>query len=378
MSRKIKLFALPITVIVLFLTLLTGTSALKYDGAGNATETLGNNDRVEVEGDYVFLYTSGNANKRDVIRGSIGGDLLALGGNIGVEEAEVGGNIRIASLSLDIDRTVARNATLASYTINIGEDTEFAAVYCIGQEVFFYGNCEYLNIQGGTVYIYGNVTNGAEIYADTVYFAESCNIEKAAVEGMYTPYYLDKDNNRIKYTDNQTLAGKISYTKTPGILQRNFSDLRYKLPAAILLGLLMSLLLGKALDESGERFKYSSGKTIGYGLLGAFLVPIVIIMLFMIAYTTVVGMITGFAYLMIALAAKAFTSASFARLALPNLNKYLSSLIGISLVTVLSVFSGLNLMITLFSLVFTFGYLILRLTERKKEQPPAETDSYQL
>ena len=372
-----KLFGVLTVVILVSILLCTSAAAIKYDGAGNAIETEKNRKSIDIEGDYIFFYSSNDVDG-DMIKGTVGGDLLAFGNKIAIQ-ADVGGNIRTASASLVINNTKAKNATVAAYTIEIGKDTEFAAVYAIGQDVYFYGTCEYLEIWGGTAYIYGTVTNGAVINADTVYFAETCSIDKASVKGINTPYYLYNNMAKKEYTVNQNLAAKVTYTKTPSIIHRNFTDLRYSIPSSVLLVLLLCFLMGKSLDEAGELFTKNIGKTIGLGAAVAFLMPVAIIIMLLFRYTASTGLVAVFAYLLIAIIAKSFTAASLARLALPGLNKYLSSAIGITAVLVFSVLSGFVSIISgIFSLIYIFGYIILKVFYKKEELLPKQPESYEM
>lgn len=148
------------------------------------------------------------------------------------------------------------------------------------------------------------------------------------------------------------------------------ADLLYTLPAAIILTLLLCLFIGKQLDDAGAMFKNLTGRYIGFGVMGAFLVPIVIFFMFAIPYTTTAGVVLGVGYLLLALAASSFTAASISRLIMPSLNKYLSSLIGITVVTLLTVLSTLSAAFTLFSLIYIFGYALNKLFFKKPELPP--------
>jgi hypothetical protein len=328
---------------------------------------------LQVEGDYYYIFNDDMAS--EVIKGKIGGDIVALSADLQIE-SEVGGSVRAASLlNLNIVNTSARNITVASAIVNIGENTQSKAVYAGADSFSFYGTCEYLEVWATDVYIYGTITNSAKIYADNVYFANSCNVNKVTVEGMNKPKYFEKDNprNQTDYTENQDLAGKINYSQTYTRFQLYMASLLYTLPAAIILTLLLCLLTGKQLDEAGTMFKNRTARHIGYGLMGAFLIPIAIFFLIQLTYTATVGIVLGIGYILLALIANSFTAASVARLVMPSLNKYLSSVIGITIVTIFTLLSTLSVAFTLFSLVYIFGYALCKLFFRKPELPPLES-----
>lgn len=359
---------LVLCVLLISLLLVISGSALQTDGAGNATGA--SKDELDIEGDYYYFLDSTEADEK--IKGKIGGDILGLASNLEIE-AEVGGSIRLASvLSLSIRNSSARNITVAAADLTIGENTTSKAVYAGAQIFRFDGTCDYLEVWAEEVYIYGTIKDSAKIHADNVYFADTCDVSNVKVEGMNTPKFFEKGNERIlkDYTENQTLKDRISYTQTYNQFQQYMANLLYTLPAAIVLTLLLCLMLGKQLDEAGDMFKHSTGRHIGYGVIGAFLIPIAIFFLIVIPYTSTAGIVLGVGYLLLAIVANCFTAASLSRIIMPSLNRYLSSIIGVTIVTLLTLLTTLDALFTLFSLIYIFGYAIIRLFFKKPELPP--------
>lgn len=374
MKNSKRIIFLIISVLLIALLPAISVNALQTDGAGNAMGIGEAEKDLDIEGDFFYLYDTSTSSTEE-IKGKIGGDIFALGMDMQIE-AEVGGSIRAATLkALNIENTSVRNITVASTAVNIGEGTKSKAIYAGAESFSFYGTCDYLEVYATEVYIYGKITNRAEIYADYVYFADTCDINKVSVEGMNTPKYFEKGNERnLKdYTENQNLSGKISFTQTYNQFQRYMASLLYTLPAAIILTLLLCLLLGKQLDDSGAMFKNTTGRHIGYGIIGAFLIPIAIFFLITLPYVSTAGVVLGIGYVLLALVASSFTAASLSRIILPNLNKYLSALIGITAVTMLTLLSAVSTAFTLFSLVYIFGYAINKLFIKKPELPPLDS-----
>ena len=367
-----KIFSALAAVFLAVFFLFTGVSAKSFDDAGNAVETRGNNRSVEVDGDYYFFYTSGSS-VNDTISGSIGGDLIAAGGYLELKELTVGGNVRTASMYLRIEDTTAKNATVFAYTIEIGENSSFGAVYAAGSSIVFRGDCDYLELRATNVYIYGTVRKSAKIYADNVYFVDTAEVNNVTVEGERVPFYFKDGSAQPSgtYTEVEGLDSAIDYIKTPGQLQRSFANLRYTIPAGILLMLLLFLAMDKALDRAGERLKCRPGSTIGFGFLGAFIIPFLVLILIILQCSATVGLVLALAYILIAIIANIFTAASLARILLPSLNKHLSSLIGVTVAAILSVFTGFNGLFTIFSMIYTFGFILGSLLI-KKQNPPAE------
>jgi hypothetical protein len=379
MTRAKKIFFIFISVLLISLLAAAGVSALRTDGAGNAVETGDTDENVQVEGDYYYMFDSAKTGA-DSIKGKIGGDIIALGSDLQIE-AEVGGNIRSAALTgLTINNTSVKNITVASMEVDIGEGTKSKAVYAGANTFKLYGTCEYLEVYATDVYIYGNITDSANIHADNVYFADNCDVNNVKVEGMNKPQHFQKDNtsNAKDYTENQTLAGKITFKQTQSELQKYMSNLLYTLPAAIVLTLLLCLLLGKQLDESGAMFRNTTGRHLGYGMIGAFLIPIAIFFMIALPYTSSAGFVLGLGYILLAVTAESFTAASISRILMPKVNKYLSSLIGITVVTMLTLLSAVSVAFTIFSLVYIFGYTINKLFIKKTELPHIDNNTFQM
>lgn len=370
MNRAPKFFLITIIILIIVPLLAVGAFALQTDGAGNALETLGNNPVVDIKGDYIFLFTSGNDKTPDVISGQIGGDLLMVGGKVKVDDTTIGGNIRGLAYDIEIDNTRTKNITFAALNLDVGKNAYLDALYFWGTELNFAGNCDYLEANANTVYIYGTITAEVVIYADTVYIVEGADFEKATIHSTNPPYYVDQTNVRHNISAAPSLAEKITHKKTPGTLEKSFANLKYKLPAIILFVLVLCLFLGKALDDAGEMFREKKGGMAGYGLLGTFVTPTLALALVAGGYTYYAGLALGLLFGLILTISTAFFAASIGRLYLPNLNKYLSSLIGASIVTVLSIFGFVGVVISILSLVYTYGY-ILR-TFLKKDKPKQE------
>lgn len=379
MKKSKKLFALLTTIFIVSLLLCTTAMAYQEDGAGNATETQGTNQSIEVEGDYIYFFSPTNTINDNTVKGTIGGDLIAAANTIGIE-ATVGGNIRAAAQSIVIDNSSAKNVTIAAYTIEIGDDTEFNSIYAAGQKVTVDGTCEYLEIWANEVYIYGTVTNGAVIHADSVFFADTCNIDKVTVEGTTAPYTFDGKDIKTKkaYTQNTDFASKVTFKQIDNEITNKVSGLLYTLPAAIILVLLLCLLTRKPLDEANTMLKYGTGKMIGLGFAGFIGIPIISIILLFLPYTQTIAFALILLYILFAIIAVEFTAASVARMLLPKLNKYLSSLIGVTVIAVASILPTISLLFGMFSLVYIFGYLLSKVFTKKEQTPPLQNESFQM
>lgn len=375
MHKKIRLFLLFFISLLISVFLTANVAAIDYDGAGNAVEDKGTAQDFDVEGDLFYTYSLGNK-----IKGKIGGDLIAFGSDIFVE-AQIGGNLRSASYNLTTKNTTAKNATVAAaLKVEIDKDSKFKSVYALTSGAFiFHGSCEYLKVEATDVYIYGEITNGADIYADNVYFAESCKIDTAEVESINKPlYFEDTPQENKPYTDNQTLSNKINYTKTPSVIEQNFANLAYRLPTSIILALLLCVLLNKPLDEAASMFKSKPGRVVGLGFVGAFLIPLSIFFLILIGFTSSAGLVLGLGYLLIAVIANTFTAASLIRVIIPKINRYLSSAIGVTAVLLLSIIPMFEVLFMLFSLIYTFGYTLSKLFIKKPDLPELTPDTFQL
>ena len=133
--------------------------------------------------------------------------------------------------------------------------------------------------------------------------------------------------------------------------------------------LFICLIAGKHLDEANNTLRYSTGSLIGFGIAGTIGIPMIALMLLIFPYTQMVSLALMAFYILFAIIASAFTSASIARMIFPNLNKILSSLIGVTVVTVASIIPSVSLLFGLFSITYILGYLLCRIFVKKEQIP---------
>lgn len=365
-----KLFTVLLLSVIMF-SLLSGlsqsVSAMKKDDAGNAFETEGNAEELDIKGDYHFFFQSQDI-EASVIKGNVSGDIIAASSNIDIQ-ANVGGNIRAAAMELNINSPSVKNITVFASILNIDSACVSNAVYAAGGTVTYKGKSEYVKITAATIYLYGKINGNAVIEADNVYISSECDFSKLLIKSSTEPKIFTGDDyyNGVSYTSNNDFASKITFEKQKSALIQKIESLQLKLPMQMILVCLFCLLFAKTIDNSAEYFRTKKGNIFGYGAVGMFGIPVIALILIIFVYTIYVSAILALVYLLIALISMSFTSASVSRLMMPKVNKYLSSLIVVTGAVLLSLIPVVSAFITVFTLIYTFGYFLSCIFKKKQE-----------
>ena len=116
-----------------------------------------------------------------------------------------------------------------------------------------------------------------------------------------------------------------------------------------------------------------TGATIGTGVVGALVAPIVIIILCCLFITLPVAGALTLALLAMSIVAGGFAGASLFKLAFPNLGRFKVALIGGAIMGVASAIPFLGTLVSVVAFMYFLGYVLqtifLSLRDAKSEQP---------
>ena len=310
------------------------------------------------------VYAANNTIK--ILDCSIGGDLIAAGNNITVDgKADSGlkGNLRTACNNLFVDNvTNVKTATSAGNRLHFGSGYKGSAVYAVGREVIFEGECIQFSAFAETVRIRGKITGSADISAQTVIFEPSSEISSANV----TTTNLEQNpaaqiGTLIRHTNP---LPRSAYAKFIGALAFQL----FWVPACALLALLLCLLCGGALSGAADMLKKNPVKIWIAGLIALIGLPFATLF----AALTIIGLPAALLllllYLLLLLFAAPFTGASFGRFCFPSLPRAAASVIGAAILSIALILPVLNLLLWLGCFLYTAGYFALSVIGKGKKE----------
>lgn len=351
------------TIITLILSiLLIGiTPALAFDSAGNyitqadgkATDVITGTIERDV---YAMDYA---ARLQDA---QVGRSFIGFGYEIELMNSTIGDSCRVASQSVSLmNMTVDNNITIATRLLEISGNTTSNAVYAAAQIIDLGGTTNEAALAAQTVTISGTV------HGNVVVSAENVTVKSGAViDGELKVY----SGNEPVIEDGATV-GNVDYDriitqdeKEPTLGEKILDfvvDILYWSAVTLILGMLITVFASRQVEESAFNLRHRTAVLAITGIGTALLWPVISFLL-LFAYVTVpiTFMLLGLYALIISISIP-FTAVVLARLVLPDLNKWLSALIGTLVLGVLSRLPFVGILVTIVCSVITFGAIAILL-----------------
>lgn len=292
-------------------------------------------------------------------------DITAIAGyNTKIENSKINSSLFSASYNGDIkNTTITGNCFTAGYNLTFDESSQCNALYSAGTYISFNGKANYVGLGAETVVINGQVDGDLDIDADNVTIGDDAiitgklniqskkepTVSKKAKYGDYNFVKIDKDKKigkNVKNVVKNTLAD---------LFIAGLVSCVYWIVAMFVVGLFMVLFFNKKLKIAAHYLKKRTGPTLGSGAVALISIPIALI----IMSITFIGLpLAGFTFtgFMIALCiSNAFTGTVLAKIIFPRMNQFLSMLIGIAAIEILSAIPFLGILVGLASTIFTLG-----------------------
>jgi len=373
--KNLALFAM-LTIFVFGASITTLAADCEIDTAGNQflSQEAITNEIYERD-----LYWAGE--NLNLAEGDISQDALFLGSSLVLSDSKIGGSLRSASYKLLLsDTKIENNITAAGYSLNIEKGTAAKGVYLTGNDINFSGECDALAVAANTVYIDGIINGDASIGASNVVIGPN-----AVIVGT-----LDISSEKMPDIPETASISATNFTATSEyeesietisvgvkILQKLFSRL-YWIPAMLLIALFFCLLIPDALNGAGCMIKKRKVAMPVTGFISILAMPMLLIFICI----TYIGLpLAGLLILLLLpllLFAVPFTGASVGRIILPKMNVWLSSIIGVAVLTLALIIPIIGGLIRLASVIYVMGYFVLKCYERllqlKKKQTIVEQE----
>ncbi len=331
-----------------------------------------------------FYSTSGNNVKlEDTINGdsAIAGNIIDMIGNIdGIgfiagETVNVKGSLEygfMAGNNITVDGVISKNIYAAGNIITFTKNASIGRdIFLAGNEVVLNGNLDRnISISATRVILEDNLTiNGnIKINASSIVVKNGANIK-----GELS--YNEDINKDISNTAN---IGKITTYKIEKDSSFDVKDLLQSTLNMIIVFLVITIIIPKSLEKSENIYNESNkyAKNIGIGALFLICVPLISLLLILsnigVSLGIILGLIYGICiYLSYIVSGFILGNLLLGKVMKLNTNKYLSGIIGIVIIKIVSIIPIFGVLISILALLLGLGTIwnLIGCSNNKKEEP---------
>ena len=377
--RKVAAWAAAV-ICAIVIAALFAAPALAYaagDSPSKSRESIG----FALGNDYVWVGESAR-----VSDASVDNDILAAGRSVDVSDVTVGGSVRVAAQDVSLrDVKAAENVTIAGQTLSV-EGGEANAVCMASQTATFSGDCSDLRVYANTVTVDGVVHGDVDVAGRTVEIGPNAVIDGTLhVTSSVEPHVASTAKvGELDVTIEQNTG--VSSAELSGALA-SFSGMVFvfgiisSILGAFIIALLAEWLFKRHTTAAAEMIRTRTGATIGSGIIGALVAPIVIIVLCALVVTLPVAGALALALIAMTIVAEGFMGASVFKLAFPKLGRFACAMIGGAIMGVAGAIPFLGSLVGAAAFMYFLGYVIqtvfLSLITPTASQPaPVESAYY--
>lgn len=346
---------------------LTQSEFMETDTAGNvlAGETSVSGQSYERD-----MYWFGN--DMNMSNTKINYDLITAGYMLNINGVDIGGSLRSASNSLNLSGVnVGNNITAAGNTINLYENTKAEGIYACGNHITFEGECDALYAAGNTIILDGVVNGDANLEGHEVIIGSDAVVTgRLQVSAEYQPDVPDSARiGEFSYRENPNIPDEdtVKVVSAGAKFVHKLLNRAYWIPAMVIVALFFCLVIPDALNGSGKLLLARPVAMPLTGLVTMCALPAALIILCI----TFIGLpLAGLLALIIVpmvLFAVPFVGASVGRLVLPQMNVWLSSIIGAAVLTLVLAIPYIGGLVKFLSILYVYGYVILKCYEQLKK-----------
>lgn len=331
-----------------------------------------------------FYSTSGNNVKlEDTINGdsAIAGNIIDMIGNIdGIgfiagETVNVGGSLEygfMAGNNITVDGVISKNIYAAGNIITFTKNASIGRdIFLAGNEVVLNGNLDRnISISATRVILEDNLTiNGnIKINASSIVVKNGANIKGE----------LSYNEDINKDISNNANIGKITTYKIEKDSSFDVKDLLQSTLNMIIVFLVITIIIPKSLEKSENIYNESNkyAKNIGIGALFLICVPLISLLLILsnigVSLGIILGLIYGICiYLSYIVSGFILGNLLLGKVMKLNTNKYLSGIIGIVIIKIVSIIPIFGVLISILALLLGLGTIwnLIGCSNNKKEEP---------
>lgn len=291
-------------------------------------------------------------------------DLLTVGETINVNGTKAGGSLRLSGRIITVNEcTVGENITAAGQDVSV-TDGSSKVVALAGQTIVFSGEATELKLAGSDVTIDGVVSGDVKVAAGTLTIGPNAQINGTLTGEVGQKPTIDE---AATVTENEVI---VSAKEEPKSFRERIELPYVAISAAVCvaIALLVEWLAGGLTEGAADLLSDRPGSFILSGVLGTILAPICAVLICIPVVTIPVGMAILLMLLAIALVSSGFTSSMLARLAMPNMNRYLSAGLVALVLGVLMAMPYVGVPLRCIANMLALGYFICAMRKGMKDR----------
>lgn len=306
-------------------------------------------------------------------------DVFAAGNRVVVSSSDVTGNIFAAGNNVEVSGSDAKaDIVAAGQIVTVKSDNVDGNIIAAGQMISVYdsecasviaaaASVNYENsiadevvLSGQVITFNGTVNGDVKISGDDVVIGENAVIKGTLTVNSAKEAEISDAASVAHYKYNQVDNESLDKAKQVSVFANLVSDIvsrAYWIPAMALIGLILSLVFAKQLDDAKELIRKKPVKMVVTGVLTWMLTPVAIIL----ALVTIIGAplaaILGIVYVFMLLLGLAFAGASLGRMVFPKLNPILASVIGVSILQLVRIIPVVGTIVAVVADMYLLGYV---------------------
>lgn len=343
------------------------------DDASPATAVKADDELFLMGNDYIWF--GDQLNLKDA---AIDNDIIAAGQNIRLDNCNAFGDIRIAGQHISIADTYAiQNITVAGQSVSFS-NSRGTAIAAACSDFSFGGSCDSLTVYASNVFINGAIDGDVTVGASNVTIGPDARIKGTLhVDAPQEPVMQNgSEVADVKFTKSEKSSSSVEIGEALTGLAASFAIFFAVIGiiATLLIALLAELLFKRHTAAAAEMIRTRTGATIGTGIVGAIVAPIVVIILCCLVITLPVAGALTLALFAMTLVSGGFAGASLFKLAFPKLGRIPCALAGGAIVGVLGIVPILGSIVGTAAFMYFLGYVLQSIfLNTRKETPAAPT-----
>ncbi|MBR1909409.1 MAG: hypothetical protein IJ821_02365 [Lachnospiraceae bacterium] len=366
MSKNRKLITLFATM-MMAVCMCVPAFAADSDSAGNVFEA---GDSVSLpETPFFGGFIAGQSVEAEDIDAE--GSVIMAGQSVNVNDADVGESLYIAGNIISVnDAYVNGNVCVAGNNIVL-KSTEGNGVYIAGNQISFDGVANALHAAGNTVAVKGTIDGDAVIEADVVELDDDLKVTGSlTIRSVNEPKIPDnapiKDfiYEPISSGEQQGGIGTLGIGIGTRIIKK-LTSCFYWIVAMAAFGMLLCWLCGDHLTKASELVRTKPGAVIGCGIISWICIPVIAVALCCTYILAPVGGMLALLYVLLLCAGLAFAGASLVRIFLPDMNVFLSALIGIAALEIVRMIPVIGTLVGIAADMYLLAYVVLTLWDNR-------------